>query len=157
MKMTVFWAIAPYNPKVDWHFRGAYCLHHLHHSLLWWWNQYTPLKCRSASTRQHSTIHQKTIIFKHFFSSFLDVLFIRCSCWVCYCVYSNILCVCVIIWWWWWWWCCRTSLQEKEESVWKPGNRRPFGITDTESWGKGIKIWCYNTVILTKHTEISFV
>jgi hypothetical protein len=34
-------------------------------SLPWWWRQYTPLKHRSTSMRQHSTISQRAVMVRH--------------------------------------------------------------------------------------------
>jgi hypothetical protein len=67
-KMRAFWDIASCSLRLNWRFRGAYCLHNQGdesrvNSLAWWWMRYVPLKHQSTLSRLHGAISEKAVIF----------------------------------------------------------------------------------------------
>jgi hypothetical protein len=84
MKMTVFWDIETCSLEVDWHFRGAYCLHHqvLVMKVVHLWNglqrDYMVLYHRrlSSSYSCHENLRSCTIVclVQHILFSGLDTM-----------------------------------------------------------------------------------
>jgi hypothetical protein len=72
MEMTAFWDTVLHSLKVDRCFRGAYSLP------CWWW-QYAPLKHWSTSTRLHSAISQKAVIFLRLTSLSFSIKVTQCT------------------------------------------------------------------------------
>jgi hypothetical protein len=64
MNKIASWDIVPCSLRVDWRFRGLYCLHRQgdEYLLPWWWRQYALLNHQSTP-RLHSSVYQKAIIF----------------------------------------------------------------------------------------------